>query len=268
MSINYKEEILGFERALKSNKAILMPQEEDEVLVCKQLQRMHVDKFNRRPIDFDSVKSLFLGNISILGDKTKLYYGQRGPLIKIERTCELKPGYAEIVGFPKKEKIYVTNRQFTDEDFIAVSHEFGHVPTLENPAKDEYFEYFEVLPMYLEYLACLGIDKEKAMDLFLKIRLDSVKRESKFYLDHTRQIKNNNSNSDKMHTLLRRDYYKYIKSLEFVLQLIERANGDQEKVNELLDQVVLGQRAIKDIRKPLDIDTTGCKQLLKIAAKK
>lgn len=266
MTSDYKEEVLGFQRHLDLHNAILMPINEDEIGICKELSRMHIDKYRGEPFDLSKVRSIFLGNISILGSKTKDYYEKRLPKIKIVKTSYLKNGYAEIYGFPGTQQIYVTNRPFTSLDFVAVSHELGHVPTIDNPVKSgkEYFEYIEVLSMYFEYIACQTLDQKRAKEILLKIRLEALKSEAMLYLDAAKKIKNNNSYADKMYECRKRDSYKYMKSLEFLLQLIEIAEKDQNKVNNLLDEIVLGNKSFREIEQELNINTNSCKKILSI----
>ena len=273
MDINYKEEYKVFKQDLDNNNELLMSKEEDEFGICKQLSSLSINKPINNLFVNENIEDIFLNQISILGDTTKKYYQDHIPKIKVEKSYELKNGCAEIVGYPGKQKIYITKKAFTNLDFVAYSHELGHVPNLDNRLKkeNEYFEYTEVLPIYFEYLASKTIKENNYQELFLNNRLLDTKQESKFYLNFHNKIKdkiNLMSYKDKYYDALERNSYKYVKSFEYALQLINRAEEDQKIVNSSIDKYITGEESFKSLRKKLDIDTSGCKKLQEIISKK
>ena len=272
MNINYKEEVRGFERHLSLNKCVIMPKEDDEIGICKELSQIKSREYKGVTLDNGNIQKNFLSQISNLGIVTKAYYERKIPKTRIVRASSFRNGNAQIIGCHGKQLIYLTSKPFKDTDFIAYSHELGHVPSLENPTKNgnEYFEYLEVLPMYFEYLACKTINKELAYELFNQIRLGISKDEASIFLGANKEINHKSnapSNKDLFLETVKRESYKYIKSMEYALQLIERSNEDQYFVNQEIDKIVVGDKSFKDSRKSLDINTSGCKKILELIRK-
>ncbi len=149
---------------------------------------------------------------------------------------------------------------------IALSHEYGHAPTYVNPHKNkkEFYEYVEVLPIFFEYLACLALDRENAMKKFLDIRLDLIKEGAQDFFHQKKSVRGNGSYSDQHYINNMDDAYKYIKSFEYVLQLIDRFHEDSNMVNKELDKYVYGEKTMRELSSSLDINTAGCKKLLKL----
>ena len=63
----------------------------------------------------------------------------------------------------------------------------GHIPTLKRGCINDYYEYQEVLSIFLEYLSWAKLDKENAKKLFINQRLNVSSDESNnvlnFYFD-------------------------------------------------------------------------------------
>ncbi len=272
MSNIFGEEVFLFDKHLEDNHAVISKPEEDEVAVCKRLSQMRSNYFQKEPFDYSCVKPMFLSELSYLGPVAQKYFREEIPGISIKRISELSNSYAEIIKCGKEIRMYVTSKPFDKIDFIAACHEFGHIPSFKNPVRHGYelFYYMEVLPMYLEYLGCLvsSDDKDKAKEYLILHRLNDLKGEAYLYLHFYRMICGDHSYEDMAYETRIRDYYKYIKSFEFLLQLIERAEEDPKLVNSLLDKVVTGKKAIKDLRRPLEINTSGCPKILSLIPKK
>ncbi len=262
--MNYKLEVEEFHRSLDMHNLTLMPCEDDAHEICKQLIGLKSRNYKATSFNFSKIKEIFFNQISILGDDTKLFYEKRFPKIKVKKE-NYRNGDAEIYGNSSKQVIYVTNREFKDIDYIAISHEYGHVPTFVNPPrkKFEYYEYLETFPMYLEYLAWLSLDKENAINKFLDVRLDLIKGEAQNFFKEKKKVRGNGSYSDQYYIISMDKSFKYIKSFEYALQLIDRAHDDQNKVNFELDKYVSGEKTMRELKDSLEIDTAGCKKILK-----
>ncbi len=263
--INYKEEVLGFKRHVELYNSIFMPCEDDPYDVCKQICGLKSIKYKPTSFNFSKIKEVFLDQISLLGKDTVSFYMKRIPKTQIKKG-DFYNGDAQIYGNSSKQIVYVTNRDFKDTDFIATSHEFGHIPSFINPSKNglEYYEYLETIPIYFEYLANLSLDKKNAYKNFIDIRLDAIKKEAQGYFQQKKRIKNNGSYVDQYYIYGMIESYKYIKSFEYALQLIDRAKDDQNKVNSEIDKFVYGEKTLREIKETLEIDTSQCNKILKL----
>ena len=269
MSINYKEEVKGFERHLTNHNAIIMPIEDSSFEICKTISQIKSTKYKITSFDFSKIEPLFLSQITILGEDTKSFYQEKVSKVRVKREGFLRNGDAQIFGFKGKQIIYVTNKAYKDIDFVAYSHELGHIPSFETSKSDnkDYYEYLETLPMYFEYLACKTLDKDNAKNILLDIRLDLLKKEAQGYFSQKKQIKNNNSYADQFFKNGMIESYKYLKSFDFALQLIDRADTDQQAVNNEIDMYVTGEKTMREVAKSLSISTAGCTKLLQVAKK-
>ena len=61
-------------------------------------------------------------------------------------------------------------------------HEAGHAKAIMQGCNNDYFEYGEVLPIFLEYLGCKAIESKDAYELFLMNRLNAVKKDALQFL--------------------------------------------------------------------------------------
>ena len=238
MDTDYKEEYLEFTDFLKENNYELKEISDSDKEICKRLSTIMIDSINPNSFSYNKRNQVFLQSIKNLGKYTKDYYKKNIKLIKKEKIDEFDNGYAEIAGNSKKQKIFITNKPFTDMDFIAYSHELGHIPALKDGTHGEYFEYSEVLSIFLEYLSCIPIYKENAKNIFLKNRLLIAKDEATNYLNMDNEV----CYVDKYHYLylesMKRDCIKYIYSLEYVLYLIELYDNDLNKIKNVIDSII------------------------------
>lgn len=262
--INYKEESLMFDEFLKINNYSKKELSEKETNICNDLSKIIVIKPINIKFNYRNINKLFLESIKDLDNNTIDFYKKIIPNIKRHRSMHYKNGEAELVGNSKKQEVCITRKAFKDIDFIAYSHELGHVPSLKNGARLDYFEYSEILPIFFEYLSCLVLDKENADKLFLCNRLDISKEEAKEFKD----INDINCFEDKYHysylDYLKRDRIKYIISLEYVLNLIEIYKNDKELIKSTIDSIVTGYSSFKEIESDLDIEANDYKKIKKI----
>ena len=268
MELDYKEECFMFDEFIKYNNFSVKELSSIEKEICSDLSKIKVRKHKNIDINYRKINELFLESIDSLGKDTIDYYKYQLSKLKINRSMIYENGYAEIVGNSRNQEVCVTKRKFKDIDFIAFSHELGHIPTLINGARLDYYEYSEVLPIFFEYLSCLNTYKNmNAKEEFLKMRLDIAKNEALRY----EKLNNERCYLNKYHYLylenLKRDNLKYILSLEYVLNLIDIYDLDKDKIKEIIDFVVVGFSTFKDCEKMLDIDTSKCKKLTNILNK-
>lgn len=261
--MDYKNEVDLFNEKLNDDKSQLMPYNDDVVFICNDLNRMRIPKYLGQKIDEVEIKNLFLGSISCLGDKISHFYENVVPNILIIRDKKLKNSEAVIAGNSFSQDIYLTKKPLRITDYVSFSHELGHIPSIIKPHNKEYFELTESFPIFLEYIACREIDPNKAYETFLRIRLEIAKEMAKSCLDYNKKIKGKKEYKDRYFEIQKRDSYKYIKSMDLAMQLIDRFLTDPSIVLDELGKYVYSEKSMRNIAKTLDIDTKNCKRLLK-----
>ncbi len=261
----YKDEIESFKWQVEADKEIFMPRKEDEFAICRQLIRMSFNKIEHLNVDHRNFKKLFLRSIDPLGAKTKDYYVEATSKIGLERTSKIRNGDSIIVGNSKDQTAYITNRKTREDDFFAFSHEMGHYKVIVDSSHGDYFEYGEVLPIFFEYLACKTIDEKNAFEMFLRNRLQAVKGDAQDYFKLRSDLRGNKSAKDEYTRLEIKHRMRYFISVDYVLQLIERFKKDRSEVSRAIDEYLIDHNTFKNLESRLDIDTTGCKTLLRRA---
>lgn len=263
---NYKEEVEAFKGDLKLFDEVLVKSYEDQYGICKELSSINAKYYLGNKMDSSNIKNLFLGAIKPLNYRIVDYYRGISSKVDIDRNPYLMNGDA-LITQSDPLKIYITSNEFRDSDFIAFSHEFGHIPQIENTTNHDSYFYGEILPIFLEYLACTKIDKNNAFELFLKQRMYDVKKSSKIYLDLQKEIRR--SSSYKLEALKNRqlETIRYLKSFDYVIQLIDRFKDSRTDVISELEEVLFNKNTFSKMEKRLDIDTDGCRRLIKEAKK-
>ena len=267
-TINFKYEVVCFEDALRENKSVLMKKEDMSIDSMRRLQKLKSKKYKGKKIDDGKLNVNFLKCIDVLGGDTKEFYRTYSSFTPLCRDDSFSNGEAIIIGNKFHQQIIMSSKDLTEIDFMAYTHELGHLPQMRKPLKDEYFEYIETFPMFLEYLASLKIGGKKDGDLFLKVRLNICKEMAKAYLRYSKDMKDDGSYKDKFLFYQKREIIKYMKSLDYALQLIDRINDDPKTTKKELDKYVLSDKSMRDISETLDINTNGCKKLMKTIDKK
>lgn len=266
-SINYKSEVEGFNEDLRLNNYSFMPIKDDEFGICKKLSETKAQAYFGKKVKEEEFKPHFIKTISILGEKTLEFYLKKGESIGIKRYSDINNGESIIEGNNMSQRILLTSRPLRQVDLVAYCHEFGHLPTILHPHKNEYYEFSEVFPMFLEYLADYQIEPESIKEIMTKIRLEPTKEMATNFLRNQRGIKNNNSYKDKYLRLDQRENMKYIRSLEFVLQLLKIYKSDRKAVIEELEKYVQSEKSMKEIGKTFGIKTEGCQNVLRLKSK-
>ena len=263
MVVNYEYETEAFYDDVKSYKVEFIKELDDRIGICKEVIDSNCIDYKGRKISnfkFNKDISVFLDNMPL---GLKRYYKEVLPKVRIAKDETILNGEAFMIGCDKTVSVMVTNKPLKDIDLIAYSHEFGHIPIFLNPTGDEYYEYMEVLPMYLEYLACKKLNDNNPHELFINQRMTDLKVMAKDYIRNNREIRNNESDKDKFYKKENLEIFKYFKSIDYALQLIECEKEDENAVHFLLAQNAYGNRSFKKIANYLDIDTRGCRKLLK-----
>ena len=237
----------------------------DRVGIAKTLSRMRLGKERYRDMSFDDAKLLFYKAIKPLGKDSQDYLRSSYEKIKIRRVPELRNGDAELVGNSKVQNLYITNRALKENDFVALVHETGHTEAIIHGCHGDYFEYGEVLPMFLEYLGCKAIESKDAYELFLMNRLNAIKKDALQFLSDKKEYRGRRTEQDLELLADMLNLFRYFISTDYVLQLIERFKQDYRAVIAGIDDYLVRQGTFRNLEDKLDIDTEGCQKLLKTA---
>ena len=256
-----QEELDDFDLFLRYYNQDLLELDERDYEICERLSSFNIDKYNGVTLNHCKLLQIFLKSIESLGDDTKEFY-RNIENVKIKRR-KFTSGYAEIVGNNKKQVIYLNNDKLKDIDFVAYSHEMGHIPTIKNGASFDYFEYSEVLSMFFEYLASIYIDKEHVTDLFLNSRLEISSIEALMFLEANDMKKDDNSITDKLLLNEMRECYKYIISFEYALNLVELYKNDRNLLKGIIDKIVNGESSFKEFENEYNLNIKEYKILKK-----
>ena len=223
--------------------------------------KVPVDEASIRPF---SIRSLKVFNNSAIVD----YFDEKTKSIKIVRDRKNATGEADMEYTKPNSKqtqytMFLPKGTLYVSDQLSYSHEIGHIPELDLVRKS-YLEYTEALPIFMEYLCELRRhrDKQEALDYFLIERLPMEQSEASDILKIYKNTEHPNHLIRLYHQQLFADYYKYLESLEFVLQLIDRMDTDKEAVGKEIEAILMGKSLI-ETAKSLDIETDGCEKTLK-----
>ncbi len=189
--------------------------------------------------------------------------------VKVIRNKEVSKGLGSIAEINSKRKgkqryvMLLPTGPLCLVDQMTFSHEIGHVPEMDIPRKS-YYEYSEAIPIFMEYLVELNRhkDKEKALHHFLMYRAPYEQKEAKRIV----QVANRcNLPRLKSHLKYLEDFvedYYYVESLEYALQLADRLHEDKKSFSKEFENILYGKSLI-DTADTLEIDTNGCKKLMK-----
>lgn len=165
-------------------------------------------------------------------------------------------------GKPTKFYVNLPKTKLTITNQIGFAHEMGHVPEIDKPRKS-FYEYSETIPMFFEYISsldCYGPVDGK--DNFIYERLSMELVEAYNILKIFKKCDSKNESERLYYTQLFADNYKFLESLDYALQLIDLYETDKNVVIEEIEKVIKGKSLI-DVSKDLNIDSSGCKRLIK-----
>jgi hypothetical protein len=247
---------ISFEERLKELNYRLKAKDGNEREVCEELSKLKTRKFIGRQFKDKELDKRFIHSIRKLNPDIIEFY--KNSDIKLVRNKSFQTGVVKLIEEEGTRQIALTDKPLKQSDFTSYAYTLGSVPTIVNEYQEEYYDYQKVFPIFLEYLACLELDKEHGKDIFVDIRMDKSKRMALFYLfydnnvEHDRKFENNKV-----------EVFKHIKSLEFVLELLDKMKEDRSVVNDELSKYVLEGKSFREIGETLDISATGSKKLLK-----
>ncbi len=260
----YEEEIDNFERTIKDSSYTFIDNQDYEELI-DVFNRVYLKESLGKKLKDVDLKALFLDTIKKMGKDTQDFYKNQMPKIKLVRDPYIGHDEAYSLGKKDSQLIHITYRPLYAYDFACFSHELGHIPGFIKVAKDDYFEYNEVLPMLMEYLAWYKAENIEGIYEFLKNRLAILKESAQVFFYYKYSLEGLDDVGKKYLEMKTKRVESYFHSFEYVLKLIERISEDEDIALSEVDKYVTGDKSLKDIGKTLGIDTSGCKKLLKIA---
>ncbi len=217
----------------------------------------------------EAMRAYFLRSLTVFNSSDITdYFTDRTKKIQLLRKSgiegeDVELGYTRGVGRPTTFKLYVPKRPLTMDDQVGYAHEMGHIPEVEL-LRRSFLEYEEVLPMFLEYITHLRRDQkfENALNYFLFTRLPMEQQVARDLEKLCKRANTNDPLLSKYFHYLIADWYKFLESLEYAIQLIYRSKDDMEAVVNELENILCGKSLI-DVAEDLDIHTEGCPMLQK-----
>lgn len=236
--------------------------------MCRKFSRASfpLDHGINKRVDEEVLRPYFLRSLKVFNSSEITdYFTDRTKKIQLLRKSGID-SEGVTLSFTKGEgrqttfKMHVP-RTLTMNDQIGYAHEMGHVPEIEL-LRRSFLEYEEVLPMFLEFITHLRRDSkfENALSYFLFVRLPM---EQSVARDLEKLCKGANTRDpliSKYHYYLIADWYKFLESLEYAIQLIYRSKDDMEAVTTEIENILCGKSLI-DVAEDLDIHTEGCPML-------
>ena len=205
--------------------------------LCLKLQKLSI------PIDSgmftemgseDEVKTYFINSLNFFSSETiKNYFTNRIKNLAIEKSS--------LTGEISLESSRpISNTILTMKDQIEFAHLVGYIPEIESP-RDGYIEYMEVFPIFMEFLTYVRRNPnfDACFEYFIMNQLSRAKE----------SIKGITFKAPKEEIAKR---FRYIESLEYVIQLIEIAKVNKALVEKMILEFINGKSLI-DIAKKLDI---------------
>ena len=215
----------------------------------------------------------FRKTISFLGEDTVEFFKKHMDHISFNTTYDFKNGEATMEIWGSKRYIdrkytslvfYNTDKAYKQGDFIASCEQFGRIPGIINTTHKDYFEYGNVLPYFCSYLACKDVNEKEAYKTFLEFQLKDIQRDAKKapkFASAGREAEY--QNEKRLFSLIHNFNMRYVRSLDYALQLIERYEQDPSTVTQELRDYLWNSKNFIQIGEDLDISTEGCKKLLK-----
>jgi hypothetical protein len=271
---SFEEAVMEYDLSLEKNcqsyKNEYSDSERKDIFkICRKITRMEVPKTDdaQEPVKEHNLRPFFLNSLKVFNNPRLLdYFAYKTDGIKLirdrkYRSQESELEYEKYFGEPMRFKLHMPSKKLTVSEQMAYAHEIGHIPELDNP-RESYLEHTEALPIFMEYLIELRRhkDKDKAFDYFLLERLPMEQDEARDILKIYKRIEHKNDMIRLYHTQLFADYYKYLESLEFVIQMVDRMGDDLEAIGDEIEAITDGRSLVKTAEN-LDIDTDGCKRL-------
>lgn len=266
--IDYQKKLFMFNSQIAYANKTFCEDTTDYEEVCEALANTEKKQIESKSASIRKVKNIFLRSIENLGEDTISFYKGELPNVRIKKKkyfpgrVEISNGSAGIFDLNGKYILFTHKKDHNEQDIAAIYHEFGHIPVIRDGAHGDYYEFDEVLPIYFEYIAYKNLHSENPMELFLQDRINISIDQARLLLRYAKDFCYCDSDKSKYISCQMRSSFKYIKSFEYALQLIEREQEDQLMTYYAIDKVINGESSFRDLEGFLDIDTYGCKKIL------
>ena len=273
---DYKDGINEFEDNMSSLKLIYKNDYNDRerkniYQMARKMSRTNLPKSRERDekVQEKVLRPFFLRSLKVFESSLiSDYFSEKSKKIKLIRDSSLGDHEANLYYVASKGretsfKVYVPTGDLTISDQMSYAHEMGHVPEIEKPRKT-YLEYTEALPIFMEYIIenRRYKDSSDALDHFSMERLHAEQEEARDLLKIYKECENKNKIVQQYQFHVFADYYKYLESLDYTLQLIDLFDEDKDAVTSEIEKVING-KSMNKVAKDLDINTDGCMRLRK-----
>ena len=268
----YEQELNEFWADLRFKNVVLKFCDENQEELRDKLSQVEYMPFLGEELedaDFDFAYR-FLNSVTRLSIRISNFYEDIYiPNIKLRKSKKVRPGEGRICGNDKSQSIILPDKQLTESDFLIICHELGHVPQFVFGMRD-YYEYIEALPIFFEYLGCKELYPEYYDVLFKEL----IKKRCSSYSDTCLDIdyesrKEYNTDAGEKYCkeifmeILKINNFRYIKSADIALQLIERQEENKRLFNTIIYDYITGYKPMREVVEDLDINTKDCKTLVK-----
>lgn len=234
--------------------------------ICRKISRASIPDAisSKERAKEEILRPFFLRSLKVLENPYVIdYFTEKTKKIRLMRSSNDQIEIYYEGRDKKKYKINLPNFKLTMSEQMGYAHEVGHIPEIEKTRKN-FLEYSEALPIFMEYLIQLRRFKNRqdALDNFLLERLPIEQEEARSIMKIYKNLNNKNKLARIYYSQTFADNYKYLESLEYVLQLIDRMGDDLRAVGDEIEAITDGKSLI-ETADSLDIVTDGCPRLLK-----
>ncbi len=244
------------------------PEREEIFKLCRKISRSTLPDSceSKDPVKVEVLRPYFLRSLKIFENSNIVDYfdSKTKDVTLVRKSPEVSLFYNLRAQGRNRFKLNLPPKKLTMSDQMGYAHEIGHIPEIEMVRKS-FLEYSEALPMFMEYLMELRKykNKEDAKRAFLSERLPMEQEEARSLMKIYKRIDETRNNAVRVYnTQLFADYYKFLESLEFVLNLIDIMDDDLYAVGDEVEDITNGKSLIATARS-LNIVTDGCPKLSK-----
>lgn len=263
-------------RSKRENLKLVLLRDYTDPLVVRRIRDITCDLPNfDMPFIFENSRDSYLVTLiellNRIGDEDiKTFFVNAYNNTVITHIDDLMFGESKVKIFKKDDRVIFqiclpSSEKNSNLSYAIITHELSHYMLTNDDRPKEAFEYSEALPMYFEYLTYNEVC-DNGYHFFINNRLASLN-------DDYKDLKDDLEFAGKPSILgIDPKYYQeylakgncYLESLEYALNLIDRASEDKKAVYESIRKILLGESTCLEEGKVLDIDTSRYDKLQKI----
>mgnify|MGYP003571307628 CR=1 FL=1 len=255
LNINYKYSYDKFER-------------QEIFKISRKISRYNFELVDesRKKINEDDLFKNFFHSLEFFNSyKIYDYFKNHAEKIKLVRSNKVYLDDAELDYDLRDEKpkfyLHLPKTRLTITNQLGFAHEMGHIPEIDTP-RHSFLEYVETLPIFFEYVTAISMYQCDALDNFSLERLNMIIDDSINIQDLYKRCEVKNNVQSLFFKQEFAECYKFLESTDFALQLIDLSLTNKERIIKEVEEIIDGKSLI-DVQEDLNIDTSGCKRLLK-----